>query len=446
MNDEFKSSKLSRFLTLGTSLTKASAQLALDAAKNKAQTLMDKNPEIKDLSLKIKASKEIIQTMGELKGAMMKLGQMISISDDIILPKEISELFRDLQKNSPPMPDSEVRRMIFEIFNKYPEELFLEFNPTPVAAASIGQVHWAKLHTGEEVAVKIQYPKIVDAIKYDFQNLHKIDGLIHLLYPNKPNIDNLISELKTSLLEECDYLYEMKQLQFFKESYKDKFPMIKIPEAYPEYTSAQILTMEWVQGDTFEKTLGYSQGERDFLGNSLYECFLFSLWELGQMHTDPQNGNYLFKPDKIIMLDFGSTRSFSKDFRLDYCQLFLALENNDLLEYERITKKLDVLKADEKDELVKKHFEIFKNLYAPYNQEGLRPITESNPLDMIRELLKDIEFKGRKSPRPEFLLLDRSTFGLYTKLKAWKSKINWVYGRNKFRNSIVNEVKINYQL
>ena len=91
-----------------------------------------------------------------------------------------------------------------------------------------------------------------------------------------------------------------------------------------------------------------------------------------------------------------------------------------------------------------KIFEIFKKIYAPYNQEGVRPITDSNPLDMIRELIKDIEFKGRKSPRSEFLLLDRSTFGLYTKLKAWKSNINWVQGRNKFRNSIENEVKIIY--
>jgi len=446
MNDEFKSSKLSRFLTLGSSLTKASAQLALDAAKNKAQTIIDKNPEIKDLSLKIKASKEIIQTMGELKGAMMKLGQMISISDDLLLPKEITELFRDLQKNSPPMPDSEVRRMIYSNFNKYPEDLFLEFNPTPIAAASIGQVHKAKLHTGETVAVKIQYPKIVNAIKYDFQNLHKIDRLIHLLYPNKPNIDNLIAELKTSLLEECDYLHEMAQLKFFKESYRDKFPMIKIPEVYPEYTCEQILTMEWIDGDTYEESLNYTQEEKNFLGTSLYECFLFSLWELGKLHTDPQNGNYLFKPNQIIMLDFGSTRSFSKDFRMDYCLLFFALENGDQALYEKISKKFNIFKQDEKEELITKHFEIFKNLYAPYAEPGIRPITPSNPLDMIRELFKDLELKGRKSPRQEFLLLDRSTFGLYTKLKGWQSQINWIQGRNKFRNSIENEVKLTHKL
>lgn len=446
MNDQFKSSKFSRFLTLGTSLTKASAQLALDVAKNKAQNLMDRNPEIKDLGLKIKASKEIIQTMGELKGAMMKLGQMISISDDLILPKEISELFRDLQKNSPPMPDAEVRRMIFESFNKYPEDLFLEFNPKPVAAASIGQVHKAKLHTGEDVAVKIQYPKIVNAIKYDFQNLHKIDTLIHLLYPNKPNIDNLIAELKTSLLEECNYIHEMEQLRFFKESYKDIFPMFVIPQVYPEFTSEQVLTMEWIEGDSFEETLNYTQEEKDFLGSSLYECFLYSLWDLGRLHTDPQNGNYLFKPDKIIMLDFGSTRNFSKDFLKDYCLLFLSLENSDVDLYGKISKKLDVFKPDEKEELIARHFEIIKNLYGPYAEEGIRPITDTNPLDMIREFLKDIELKGRKSPRQEFLLLDRSTFGLYTKLKGWKSRINWLQGRNKFRNSIEIEVKIKHQL
>lgn len=445
MGDDFKSGKLSRFLSLGTSLTKASAQLALDAAKNKAQYYLDKNPEARDLALKIKASKEIIQTMGELKGAMMKLGQMISISEDLILPKEISELFRDLQKNSPSMPEAEVRKMIFDNFKNYPEELFLEFDLKPVAAASIGQVHKAKLKTGEVVAIKIQYPKIVNAIKHDFQNLHKIDRLVTLLYSNKPNIDNMIDELKTSLMQECDYLHEMEEMRFFKEQYKERFPMILIPQVYPEFCTEQILTMEWVEGDSFEESLHYTDEEKNFLGTSLYESFLFSLWELKRLHTDPQNGNYLFRRDKIIMLDFGSTRSFDQDFIVDYAGLLMSMEENRLDIYSLIAKKLDMFKPDEDEDTLARHFEIIKTLYVPYTSEGVHTITELNPFQLFKDFIKDIDFKGRKSPRQEFLLLDRSTFGLYTKLKGWRSQINWVEGRNKFRNSIENEVKFKYQ-
>lgn len=445
MGDDFKSSKLSRFLSVGQGLTKATAQLALDAAKTKAQSYLDKNPEIKDMGLKIKATKEIIQTMGELKGAMMKLGQMISISEDLFLPKEISALFRDLQKNSPPMPEDEVRRMIMENFKKTPDELFMEFDIRPVAAASIGQVHKAKLHTGEVVAVKIQYPKIVDAIKYDFQNLHKIDKLVHLLYANKPNLDGMIEELKTSLLKECNYLHEMEQIQFFKEKYKDIFPMIMIPAVHPEYCTEQILTMEWVSGDSFEETLHYTDEQKKFLGQSLYESYLYSFFELKRLHTDPQNGNYLFSPTKIIMLDFGSTREFDLDFIVDYVGLMVAMEENRVDIYSLIAKKLNMFKEDDEEELINRHFTIIRELYLPYTTPGVGTITDINPFLLFKEFIKDVDFKGRKSPRQEFLLLDRSTFGLYTKLKSWKSQINWLDGRNKFRNSIQNEVKFKYQ-
>lgn len=442
---EFKSSKLSRFLSVGAGLTKASAQLAVDMAKNKAQDLLDKNPEMRDMGLKIKASKEIIQTMGELKGAMMKLGQMISISEDMFLPKEISDLFRDLQKNSPSMPSEEVHRMILENFKKTPEELFLEFDIKPIAAASIGQVHRARLHSGEQVAVKIQYPKIVNAIKYDFQNLHKIDKLVHLLYPNKPNIDNMIAELKTSLLEECNYLHEMEQLQYFKAQYKDKFPMIVIPATYPDFCSEQILTMEWVEGDSFEESLHYTDEQKNFLGTSLYENYLYSLFELNRLHTDPQNGNYLFKPDKIIMLDFGSTREFDHDFIVDYAGLLMSLEEDRLDIYSTIAKKLDMFKPDDEDEMLARHYKLIKDLYQPYTVSGTHAINDINPFQLFKDFVKDINFKGRKSPRQEFLMLDRSTFGLFAKLKGWRSEINWIEGRNKFRNSIENEVKFKYQ-
>jgi predicted unusual protein kinase regulating ubiquinone biosynthesis (AarF/ABC1/UbiB family) len=442
MKDEFKSSKLSRFLTLGSSLTKASAQLALDSVKEKAQKVIDKNDDLKNLTGKIKATKEIVTTMGEMKGAMMKLGQMISISDDLLIPKEISDLFKDLQKQSPPMSDEEVLKMFHQNFGKTPNELFLKFEMKPVAAASIGQVHRATLNDGREVAVKIQYPKIVEAIKNDFSNLHKIDQLLKFIYPGKPNLDNIIKELKQSLITECDYLIEAEKLNFFRLQYRDKFPMIQIPEPILELTTKEILVMEWISGDSFEKTLSYSPDDRNFLGQTLYECFLYSLWDLGQMHTDPQNGNYLFTPNKIIMLDFGSTREFSKEFLSDYCALFLSLETNNSKLYEKITKKLDIFEESDAFELIEKHFKLIQDLYLPYNAPGVRPITETNPVVVIREFLKDIELAGRKSPRQEFLLLDRSTFGLYTKLKAWKSQINWLEGRNKFRISLENEVKI----
>lgn len=281
--------------------------------------------------------------------------------------------------------------------------------------------HWSsspsKTTHREQVAVKIQYPKIVNAIKYDFQNLHKIDKLVHLLYANKPNIDNMIAELKTSLLEECNYIHEMEQLQFFKAQYKDKFPMIVIPSTYPEFCSEQILTMEWVEGDSFEESLLYTDEQKNFLGTSLYENYLYSFFELNHLHTDPQNGNYLFKPDKIIMLDFGSTRKFDHDFVIDYAGLLMALEEDRLDIYSTIAKKLDMFKPDEEDEILTRHYNLIKDLYQPYTVSGTHAISDINPFQLFKEFVKDINFKGRKSPRQEFLMLDRSTFGFIREIK-----------------------------
>jgi aarF domain-containing kinase len=443
---EFKSSKLGRLFTLGKGITKAGATLAFDAAKTKAQIYVEGHQKewqnVKDLSLKIKASHEIIQSMGELKGAMMKLGQMISISEDLFLPKEISDLFRELQKNSPPMSINDVEKVLIHNFSKSSKDLFLEFDTTPLASASIGQVHKARLKTGELVAVKIQYPKIVEAIKHDFQNLHQIDRLIHSLYPNKPNLDSLIEELKMSMAEECDYCHELQEMEYFRAEYAIHFPMIIIPKVFPELSTQEVLTMEFVEGDTFEETLLYSLEERNFLGQSLYNSFLHSLWNMKRLHTDPQNGNYLFKKDKIIMLDFGSTRSFPNEFIIDYCALMMALEENELETYCFICKKLEIFKIDEQTDLMEQHFLLIQSIYLPYVNPGQFAVVPMSPFQLFKELIGKIEFKGRSSPKREFLLLDRSTFGLYTKLKAWKSEIDWLEGKNTFRNSVENEVKL----
>ena len=443
---EFKTSKLSRLLTIGKGLTKASATLAYDAAKTRAQGYLEAHQkdidQIKDIGLKVKAAKEIVQAMAELKGAMMKLGQMISISEDLFLPKEISDLFRELQKSSPPMSLDDVESVLKENFGKTSNELFLSFDPKALASASIGQVHKAQLKSGEIVAVKIQYPKIVQAIKHDFQNLHQIDRLIYALFPNKPNLDSLIEELKTSLAEECDYNHELEELIYFKKEYADLFPAIYIPKVYPELSTSMVLTMEFVEGDSFEDTQNYTQEERNFLGQNLYNSFLHSLWNMKRLHTDPQNGNYLFTRDKIIMLDFGSTRSFDHDFICDYCATMMALEENSLELYSSVCKKLEIFKQDESSELIEQHFALIQSIYLPYVQSGKFAVVPISPFELFKEFIGKIDFKGRSSPRKEFLLLDRSTFGLYTKLKAWKSEVDWVYGKNKFRNSVENEVKL----
>lgn len=419
-------------------IAKASTQIALDYA---SQYTKEKEKEVEDLSRKIKATKEIIRTMGQMKGALMKLGQMISITEDMFLPKELSDLFKELQKNAPPMGNSDIDKIFHRNFKKMPEEIFHTFERKPIASASIGQVHAATLNDGTQVAIKIQYPEIVNAIHNDFLNLNQINKLIEILYPKKPNLDEFIEELKTSLSNECDYLYEANELIKFRKLYQHEFPQIIIPLVYPEYSTREILTMQFLDGFSFEDSLQFSQQSKNFLGQTLYENFLYSLWSCGSLHTDPQNGNYLFTEKNIKILDFGSTRNFSEEFLIDYCTLIMAVEINDFDLYQIACQKLNFFKRDEPLEVVQKHYSMVKNLYQPYLNEGTYAVVDLNPLKLLKEFTDGIEMKGRQSPRREFLLLDRSNLGLFTKLKYWEAEVDWRKGNRLYRAKIEQKVR-----
>ncbi|MCK6594002.1 MAG: AarF/ABC1/UbiB kinase family protein [Bacteriovoracaceae bacterium] len=445
---EFKTSKLSRLTKITASIAKASSQIALNYAVDKTNELknsfQENREQVQDLTYKIKATKEIIQTMGQMKGALMKLGQMISITEDMFLPKEITDLFKELQRNAPPMSEANIRKVFYQNFGKNPEDVFKEFNYHALASASIGQVHLATLSTGEKVAVKIQYPEIVKAIKNDFQNIHHLNRLIEVLYPKKPNLDEILVELKTSLLNECDYEYEYKELLKFRELYQENFPQVKIPAVYKEYCTKEILTMEYMEGVHFDETLTYPQAVKNHLGQMLYDNFQYSLWQAKRLHTDPQNGNFLFNHENIILLDFGSTREFSDDFLVDYCTLLLAVENSDFELYKIACYRLRLFSNIDQESMIKTHYEMVLKIYEPYLAPGKYAVTDLNPIKHLKEFMDQFEFGGRESPRREFLLLDRTNLGLFTKLKFWGAEVDWLAGKNMYRNEMNAKVKALY--
>ena len=206
VNKTIKTTKIGRLTKMGTTLAKATGKFFVK--KTFDRTLK----EARDLKVKIEVAKDIVQSMGELKGAFMKMGQMLSISDDLLLPPEISELFKELQKDAPPMPRSDLDKVFLNSFGKIPEGIFKSFDRKPLAAASIGQVHKAVLPSGEEVAVKVQYPNILKATQNDFKNIDQIKKFFSLIFPNVVDVTNLVVEMKRSLLQECDYVKERNEM------------------------------------------------------------------------------------------------------------------------------------------------------------------------------------------------------------------------------------------
>lgn len=440
-----KTSRFSRILKVGSTLAKASGYYAIDKIEEYGHKLkQDAEEKLSGQRVKIKAIQEIVQSLGELKGGLMKIGQMLSITEDLLLPKEVSDLFSKLQNTAPSMPQKDLLSVFEKSFQKRPEEIFKEFNYDPFAAASIGQVHEGVLKSGEKVAIKVQYPKIVKAIKNDLKNLDQINKLFSMLLPQTPNIANILEEIRDGLVKETYYKTEAKEMIKFKEMLGEEFPEIVVPRVYEEYSNSQIITMEFMEGDTFEETLDYSQEEKDHLGSLFYNSFLYTFFQKRKLHSDPQYGNFLFRPGKVILLDFGSTRTFDKTFVNHYALMNHAIEIDDVELFNHAATYLGLAHPDDSEEHFQKTYEFACKIYHPYLEPGKYRVEDLNPFKIFHNFFMSIDLKGRKSPRQEFFLLDRSLLGLFTKLKHWNSQVDWEYGRKKYRYPVSSKAYEDY--
>lgn len=253
-----------------------------------------------------KASRQVRQELQSLKGPAMKLGQMLSMQDSL-LPREALEELSALQMQAPPMHSSLARAQFKASLGRYPEEVFREFSPEPIAAASLGQVHRAVSRKGDELAVKIQYPAIQTAVKNDFKLLRSatVAGRITGHIPRA-----LLDEIESHISQETDYLNEGKNLDYFRQALAP-LDYVQVPRVFWDFTTDRVLTMSYVEGIPLSEWLAGkpSQALRNRLGSRLYELFYFQVFRAGALHADPHPGNYLLTPEGTIRLvDFGCVK------------------------------------------------------------------------------------------------------------------------------------------
>ncbi|MBI2522016.1 MAG: AarF/ABC1/UbiB kinase family protein [Bdellovibrio sp.] len=434
-----------RFLKLGSSIIKAGGHLVKSEFDRRKKDLLVKvEGTLEDaqiLGKKLEAAKEIVQVMGELKGAVMKLGQILSSSGDLILPPDISNLFRELQKNAPPMKWDEIEKVLNTGLGNKTNTIFKEIDPGPMASASIGQVHRARLLNGEDVAIKIQYPDVVAAIKSDFKNLHILKSILMKLLPYDVDVDPILVNLRTSILAECDYLSEARNADMFHSTYAKKYPYMLFPKIITHASSSTVLTMQLVEGDSLEETMQRSQLEKDEMGRKLYDFHLDCCYTTGLLHGDPQNGNYLFKKDQIILLDFGNIQKLSLDFRKNYVGFLRAIENGDLRAYQQYGINLGVLTMQDDQDFLAKHFSLASSIFSPFDQVGIFPPPLDNPLQLIHQFVKGIKLKGTHRPCGELAVIDRTHLGLYTKLRAWNSHLDWKGPKDRILGEFENNLQ-----
>jgi len=268
-------------------------------------------PSAADLVLTPANARRVSEKLSELRGAAMKVGQLLSMDGGDILPAELAAILARLRADARPMPMSEVVTVMQEYFGQGWENHFKRFSFTPMAAASIGQVHTAMTQGDRQLALKIQYPGISQSIDSDVDNVATLLNVSRLV-PKGLDLQPLLQEAKRQLHQETDYLVEAAHLRRFAIALKDS-PKFVVPGVDEDLTRKNILAMDFLEGEPIESLSGATRTVRDRVAGLLLELLFRELFEFGMIQTDPNFANYLYNPGtrQLALLDFGATRDYT---------------------------------------------------------------------------------------------------------------------------------------
>ena len=281
-------------------------------------------PRVGDLLLTPGNMGKVAERLSHLRGAAMKLGQMISMDAGDFLPAELTEVLARLRDNAHHMPPQQLQQVLAAQWGKDWRTRFRRFEPRPIAAASIGQVHRATTHDGRDLAIKVQYPGVRESIDADIDNvatLLRVSGLL----PRDLDISPLLAEAKRQLADEADYLREGNQMALFGTFLADD-PTLVVPTLEAQFTTDRVLAMSFVDGSPIESLVTAPQAVRDAAMHGLIGLVLRELFEFGVMQTDPNFANYRFQPDsgRLVLLDFGAARVVGAETAGAYRRLLQA--------------------------------------------------------------------------------------------------------------------------
>jgi predicted unusual protein kinase regulating ubiquinone biosynthesis (AarF/ABC1/UbiB family) len=259
--------------------------------------------------LALQTAEDVVATLGAMKGVMMKIGQMASYVDDGLSPAVRHTLAR-LQDSVPPMSPELAAAVVEEELGVPPERAFARWDPRPIAAASIGQVHRAVTLDGRAVAVKVQYPGIAETIAADLRNVALLRRMLRIAAPAQ-DADALLSEVRDRILEEVDYRREAASQRLLA-AYYDGHPTIGVPGIITELSTRRIVVSELSGGARFAELATWPQHERDLAAETIYRFVFRSLYQVRAFNGDPHPGNYLFqRGGRVTFLDFGLVRHVS---------------------------------------------------------------------------------------------------------------------------------------
>lgn len=438
--DRIKSSMLSRSLSLAKLTLQAGASMAQHGVTSALKSKESKDETWKRL-LHSQASL-ISNELGELKGSLMKAGQMLSMYGEHFLPPEANELLRSLQSDSPPLSWQAIEPTLKKYLTKDKLDL-LEIEQEAFASASMGQVHRARIKsTGQTIALKIQYPNVDRAIDSDLRAIRTLLSALKLL-PKNLNLDPVFAEVREMLVQETNYSLEAQLTEEFYERLKEDSRYV-VPQVIREFSGPKILATTFERGIRADDPLIQSlpQDRRNRLALNFLDLYFREIFDWGVVQTDPHTGNYRIRinpsgHDQLILLDFGATRTYEKDFLHAYQRMLKgSLLNNRELFFEA-SMKLRFIHESDDDEL--------KNIFEEFCFETVEPfISYEDPRNKQNQILADGTYDWKntdlpqrlskkifqivrkhawRTPPREMIFLDRKTGGVFIFLSVLRAKI-----------------------
>ena len=382
-----------------------------------------------DRERELRTAEAVAERLGNMKGALMKLGQMASYVDEG-LPGPLREALAQLQSNAPPMSADLAAGVIERDLGAPPDRLFVEWDPDPIAAASIGQVHRAVVvdpATGQEraVAVKVQYPGVGEAVAADLRNADLLGLLLQQGFGGL-NPEDMVAEIKERLSEELDYRLEARNQQAFAEFYRGH-PFIHVPDVLPAFSGAHVITSELVTGSDWKEMSAWPQEQKDLIGETLFRFVFRSLYGMHAFNGDPHPGNYLFHGDgRVTFLDFGLVKHFSEpEMRTFVGMVKAAAYDHDQSRFRHIVESAGMLRpgCPSPDADVGDYFSQF---YESVRED--RPVTWSSEYasGIVRHTFDRTSPIAQYATVPKaFVFIQRINLGLYALLGELRASGNY---------------------
>ncbi|WP_167597808.1 ABC1 kinase family protein [Leeuwenhoekiella sp. ZYFB001] len=422
--DHIPTNKLSR----ASQLVKTGVKVGGNYAKYYSKKAFDSS--ITRETLDDENAEDIYDGLKSLKGSALKVAQMLSMEKNI-LPKAYVEKFSLSQFSVPPLSAALVRKTFKKYLDKYPEDLYDTFEKDSVNAASIGQVHQATLD-GKKLAVKIQYPGVADSISSDLALVKPIaTRMFNLKGKDK---EKYFKEVEEKLLEETDYLLEVKQSQEITKQCS-VIDDLRFPKYYPELSSERIITMDWMTGVHLSEftQVNTDKEAADKIGQALWDFYMFQMHHLKQVHADPHPGNFLVDNDhKLIAIDFGCIKKVPQEFYTPYFELAKPENINDPEIFKAKMLELEILKTSDSAEETAFFSALFHEMLSlftkPFHLETFDFSDESffaQIADLSDKYSKDTQLRKMNGNRgsKHFLYINRTFFGLYNLMHDLGAKI-----------------------